>query len=91
MGYRVVTLYAVSAAVSIITGFERDRRRKGLEQERELQRQRIEISQTIYDTTAQWAYMAELGLEGALELVEESREALRAKLRAVAELSRSAM
>ena len=47
LAYRVVALYAVSAAVSLITGFERDRRRKGLERERELQRQRIEISQSI--------------------------------------------
>ena len=52
--YRVVALYAVSAAVGIIAGLERESRRKGLERERELQRQRIEISQTIHDTTAQW-------------------------------------
>ena len=91
LAYRVVALYAVSAAVSIITSFERDRRRRGLERERELQRQRIEISQTIHDTTAQWAYMTGLGVEGALELVEESQVALRAKLQLAAELSRSAM
>ena len=91
LAYRVVALYAVSAAVSIITSFERDRRRRGLERERELQRQRIEISQTIHDTTAQWAYMTGLGVEGALELVEESQEALKAKLQLAAELSRSAM
>ena len=42
--YRVVALYAVSAAVSIISGLERASRRKGLERERELQRQRIELS-----------------------------------------------
>ncbi len=91
LAYRVVALYAVSAAVSIITGFERDRRRRGLERERELQRQRIEISQTIHDTTAQWAYMTGLGVEGALELVEESQGALKAKLQLAVELSRSAM
>ena len=91
LAYRVVALYAVSAAVSIITSFERDRRRRGLERERELQRQRIEISQTIHDTTAQWAYMTGLGVEGAMELVEESQEALKAKLQLAAELSRSAM
>ena len=39
--YRLVALYAVSAAVSIIAGLERESRRKGLERERELQRQRI--------------------------------------------------
>ena len=96
--YRVLILYAVAAVVSIIAGLERDSRRKGLERERELQRrerelqrQRIEISQTIHDTTAQWAYMIGLGVDGALELVEESNEELKGKLRLVAELSRSAM
>ena len=53
--YRVVALYAVSAAVGIIAGLEPGIRRRGLERERELQRQRIELSQTIHDTTAQWA------------------------------------
>ena len=89
--YRVVALYAVSAAVSIIAGLERESRRKGLERERELQRQRIEISQTIHDTTAQWAYMVGLGVEQAMELVDESNAELMAKLRLVADLSRSAM
>ena len=89
--YRLVALYAVSAAVSIVAGLERESRRKGLERERELQRQRIELSQTIHDTTAQWAYMIGLGVEGAMELADESNEELKAKLRLVAELSRSAM
>ena len=39
--YRIVALYSVSFAVSIIAGLERETRRKGLERERELQRQRI--------------------------------------------------
>ena len=96
--YRLVALYAVSAAVGIIAGLERESRRKGLDRERELQRrerelqrQRIELSQAIHDTTAQWAYMIGLGVEQATELVEESDEALKAKLRLVADLSRSAM
>ena len=89
--YRVLILYAVAAVVSIISGLERENRRKGLERERELQRQRIELSQTIHDTTAQWAYMIGLGVEQATELVEETQEELKAKLRLVAELSRSAM
>ena len=96
--YRVLVLYAVAAVVSIIAGLERESRRKGLERERELQRrerelqrQRIELSQSIHDTTAQWAYMIGLGVEGAMELVDESNVELKAKLRLVAELSRSAM
>ena len=91
LAYRVAALYAVSGAVSLITGFERERRIKGLERERELQRQRIEISQTIHDTTAQWAYMIGLGVEGALELADQSNDRLKEKLRQTAELSRSAM
>ena len=76
--YRLVALYAVSAAVSIIAGLERESRRKGLERERELQRrelqrQRIELSQTIHDTTAQWAYMVGLGVDGAMELADDSQ------------------
>ena len=89
--YRVVALYAVSAAVGVIAGLERESRRKGLERERELQRQRIELSQTIHDTTAQWAYMVSLGVEQAMELADEPNAELKAKLRLVSELSRSAM
>ncbi len=89
--YRVLVLYTVSAVVSIISGLERESRRKGLERERELQRQRIEISQTIHDTTAQWAYMIGLGVEQATELVDETQDDLKAKLRLMAELCRSAM
>ena len=96
--YRVLVLYSVSVVVSIIAGLERESRRRGLERERELQRregelqrQRIELSQQIHDTTAQWAYMIGLGVDGALELVDESNGELKAKLRLVADLSRSAM
>ena len=89
--YRVLVLYSVSVVVGIIAGLERESRRRGLERERELQRQRIELSQTIHDTTAQWAYMIGLGVDGALELVDESNGELKAKLRLVADLSRSAM
>ena len=89
--YRLLILYAVAVVVSIIGGMERESRRKGLDRERELQRQRIEISQNIHDTTAQWAYMVALGVEQAAELADEKQEGLKAKLQLVAELSRSAM
>ena len=88
---RIVIMYAVGASVNLISRFERIRWRAAVERERELHRQRIEISQTIHDTTAQWAYMIGLGVEGAMELVEESQEALKAKLQLAADLSRSAM
>ena len=89
--YRLMGLYAVAVSVSVITHFERDRRIRGLERERELQRQRIELSQAIHDTTAQWAYMVGLGVEGAMELVEESNKVLMDKLRLAGKMSREAM
>ena len=89
--YRVLSLYAVSAAMGLIAGFERGRGQRGLERERELHRQRVEISQNIHDTTAQWAYMVGLGVEGAIDLVDDANEPLRDRLRLVADLSRSAM
>ena len=88
---RILVMYAVAATVNLVSRFERIRWRAAVERERELQRQRIETSQTIHDTTAQWAYMIGLGVDGAMELVDESNEALLTKLRLTAELSRSTM
>ena len=66
-----------------------------MERERELQRERIELSQTIHDTIAQSAYMIGLGLETAIELAnaqdDENRDELIAKLEATHALSKSTM
>ena len=88
---RILVMYSVVACVNLVSRFERIRWRAAVERERELQRQRVEISQTIHDTTAQWAYMVGLGIEGALDLVAESNQDLITRLRTVAVLSRSAM
>ena len=88
---RVLVMYAVAASVNLVSRFERIRWRAAVERERELHRQRVEVSQNIHDTTAQWAYMVGLGIEGAMELVDESQAALAVKLRLAADLSRSAM
>ena len=65
---RIVVMFAVVAAVNLVSRFERIRRREAVERERELQRERIELSQTIHDSIAQSAYMIGLGLETAIEL-----------------------
>ena len=88
---RVVIMYAVVAAVNLVSRFERIRRREAVERERELQRERIELSQTIHDTIAQSAYMIGLGLETAIELADESNRELIAKLEATHALSKSTM
>ena len=92
---RVVVMYAVVAAVNLVSRFERARRRQAVERERELQRERIELSQTIHDTIAQSTYVIGLGLETAIELAdahsEGTRDELLAKLKATHALSKSTM
>ena len=92
---RIVVMYAVVAAVNLVSRFERIRRREAVVRERELQRERIELSQTIHDTIAQSAYVIGLGLETAIELAEthneEGRDELLAKLYATHSLSKSTM
>ncbi len=92
---RIVVMFAVVAAVNLVSRFERIRRREAVERERELQRERIKLSQTIHDTIAQSAYMIGLGLETAIELAnaqdEEYRGELIAKLKATHSLSKSTM
>ena len=49
-----------------------------------MQRERIEFSQEIHDTTAQTAYLISLGIHRARELVGKSNEELVAALDATA-------
>ena len=99
---RIMAMYAVVAAVSLVSRFERirsrfdrARRREAVERERELQRERLELSQTIHDTIAQSAYMIGLGLETAIELAadqkDEDHDELLSKLEATLALSKSTM
>ena len=92
---RIAVMYAVVAAVNLVSRFERIRRREAVERERELQRERMELSQTIHDTIAQSAYMIGLGIETAIELADapegENRDELIAKLSATHALLKSTM
>ena len=89
--YRVGGLYAVMGLVNLIISVERTRRRDAVERERELHRQRIEISQTIHDTTAQWAYLIGLGIEAAAKIGDRSNREQIEKLDATAKLSKFVM
>ena len=88
---RLAMMYALVLGISFITRFERIRWQTSVARERELQRERIELSQTIHDTTAQTAYMIGLGIHRARELAGESDEDLVAALDATSALSKSAM
>ena len=88
---RLAMMYTLVLGISLITRFERVRWQTSVMRERELRRERIELSQTIHDTTAQTAYMIGLGIHRARELAGESNEDLVAALDATSALSRSAM
>ena len=88
---RIVVMYAVVASVSLVAQSERIRRLEAVARERELQRQRLEMSQTIHDTTAQSAYTLGLGLEDAIEKADSSNPELVGKLDAMWSLTRSTM
>ena len=84
-------MYAVAASVNLISSFERNRWRAAAERERGLQRERIEISQAIHDTTAQSAYMIGLGIDAAKQVAGSSNPELTARLDAVSLLSKTAV
>lgn len=89
--YRVLALYGVVGFVNVLTRFEMFRRVEAVERERELQRERVELSQSIHDTAAQTAYLVGLGIDGAIRLAGDRDPELAAKLAATSALSRSAM
>ena len=88
---RIFVMYAVAASVNLISSFERSRWRAAVERERELQRERIELSQAIHDTTAQSAYMIGLGIDAARQAAGDSNEELTARLDATSRLSKTAI
>ena len=88
---RIFVMYAVAAVVNVIARFERVRWRQAAERERDLQRERVELSQAIHDTTAQSAYMVGLGIDTARVQAGETNPELAATLEATSRLSRSAI
>ena len=88
---RVAGMYLVVVVVNLISRVERTRRMEAVARERELQRERIELSHAIHNTMAQSAYMIGVGIERAKELADRSNEDLMSTLEETSALSRSAM
>ena len=91
---RLAVMYTIVVGVNLITRFERARWHAAVARERQLLQERIVLSQTIHDTTAQTAYMIGLGIHRARHLAGESKEELaelKAALDATLELTMSAM
>lgn len=89
--YRVGAFFAVVGLVNIVMRMERNRRRSAVERETELHRQRIEISQTIHDSTAQWVYLIGLGIEGAVKAADRDNREQIERLKTTADLSKYVM
>ncbi len=88
---RLAAMYALVLGLSLIIRFERIRWQTAVSRERQARQERIALSQTLHDTTAQTAYMIGLGIHRAKEIAGESNEELVAALDATSALSRSAM
>ncbi len=88
---RVATMYIVAVGIGMLVRFERLRWQSAVSREQQLRRERIELSQQIHDTTAQTAFMINLGIHRARTLADESNEELLSALDATSSLSQSAM
>ncbi len=88
---RVVGMFGVVLAINFITRYQRHRAIAAMEREGELQRERIELAQTIHDTAAQSAYMIALGIEGIRQVAGDANAELTARLEATARLSKTAV
>ena len=88
---RVVTMYVVAVGIGMIVRFERLRWQSALARERQLLNERIALSQQIHDTSAQTAWMINLGIHRAKDLAADSDHELQSALDGTAELTKSAM
>ena len=88
---RVAGMYLVVVVVNLISRVERIRRLEAVAREQELQRERIEFSHAVHDTTAQSAYMIGLGIDAVKQLVGDSNEEVRTRLEATSMLSKTAI
>ena len=88
---RILLMYGLTCAVSLIAHYERVQRRGAVVREQRLQQERIELSQTIHDTVGQSAYMIGMGIDNARVLAGAASPELDRSLEATGKLTRSAM
>lgn len=88
---RLLLMYGIACAVSLIAGYERIQRRQAVERERQLQRERVQLSQSIHDSVGQSVYMIGIGIDHAKRLAGPSQRELTSSLEATGTLSRWAM
>lgn len=88
---RVAGMYVIAVGVTLVVRFERSARQTAHAMERRAQRERIDFSQEIHDTTAQTVYMIRLGIDVALQRARGSDPELAERLSATALLTKSAL
>ena len=88
---RIITMYVIAVCIGMLVRYERLRWQSALSREQQLRSDRIELSQKIHDTTAQTAFMINLGIHRAKTLAGEHNEELVSALEATSSLSKSAM
>ena len=88
---RLAAMYVLVLCVALMARFQRIRGQAAVERERHLQQERVELSRTIHDTTAQTVYMIGLGILRARKLAGEANEELTVALDATSKLSETAM
>ena len=88
---RVATMYVIAVGIGMLVRFERLRWQSAVFREQQLRRERIELSQKIHDTTAQTAFMINLGIHRARTLAGDANAELLSALDATSSLSQSAM
>ncbi len=88
---RLATMYTVALGIGLIVRFERLRWQSAVLREQQLRTERIELSQEIHDTSAQTAYMINLGIDRAKSLAGDANDELLSALDGTSALTRSAM
>ena len=88
---RVLGMFGVVLVINFITRFQRRRARAAIQREGALQRERIELSQTIHDTVAQTAYMIGLGIDSAKQVAGDSNDELTTRLDTTSRLAQTAI
>ena len=86
---RIAVLYIGVITVSLVSAYGARRRNRAVQRERALERERLELSRSIHDTTAQFAYMIGLGIDTARLLAGDANRELTAALEESSRLSRS--
>lgn len=85
---RLLVIYMVNFMLALSCQMERMRWRDASRREQALIDERVELSRSVHDTTAQLAFMVSLGLDAAVSAARDGNLVIVTRLQATAELAR---